>query len=128
MVRRERRETPGTALFFPTTFDGWTTGEPILLPEGASDTACLLSGGLCAIGRPGNTGGVELLGKLRLWANHEPVVVGDKDKKRPDPDDPRKCGNCMADERDCLKGGCRQGTPVRPGGALTLAACSRARL
>ncbi|NQV24929.1 MAG: hypothetical protein HQ518_11230 [Rhodopirellula sp.] len=56
---------------------------PVLLVEGATDTAALLSIGLCAIGRPSNSGGVALLCELlcRLPFDREVIVVGENDRK-----------------------------------------------
>ena len=43
-----------------TYADGWDTGDgPILLVEGGSDTAALMTIGLNVVGRPSNRGGVD---------------------------------------------------------------------
>jgi len=57
---------------------------PILLPEGASDVAALLTLGLCAVGRPSNLGGVELLAELLANTDRgrEIVVIGENDRHR----------------------------------------------
>jgi hypothetical protein len=56
-------------------------GDPILLPEGPTDTAALLSLGFFAIGRPSCSGGAGLLAPL-LGGLHV-VVVGDRDEAKP---------------------------------------------
>ncbi len=59
-------------------FDG-----PVYLVEGPSDTAALLSLGLCVVGRPSNTGGVEHLIELlaTLRSDREVIVLGENDRK-----------------------------------------------
>jgi len=67
-----------------TYADGWSIDDgPILLVEGGSDTAALMSIGLNAIGRPSNFGGVRLLiDVLRGQADdREIVVIGERDEK-----------------------------------------------
>jgi hypothetical protein len=56
---------------------------PILLVEGASDTAALMTVGLAAIGRPSNAGGVSHLIDLLLdEAPDRPIfVIGERDQK-----------------------------------------------
>jgi hypothetical protein len=54
---------------------------PVLLPEGASDTAAMLSCGAAAVGRPSCDGGGELLVELFTKDARELVVVGDNDEK-----------------------------------------------
>lgn len=64
--------------------DGWRgRAGPLLIVEGPTDTVSLIAAGLCAIGRPNNTGGVSLLTKLlRDWpAERRIVVVGENDDK-----------------------------------------------
>jgi hypothetical protein len=64
--------------------DGWSGADgPVFCPEGASDTLAMGAAGLCAVGRPSNTGGVELLvGLLKAVAPDRPiVVVGEYDPK-----------------------------------------------
>jgi hypothetical protein len=71
------------------TFDpqSWMTSatEPgfVFLVEGASDTAAMMSMGLSVVGRPSNTGGVELLAMLLRSVPKESriVVVGERDRK-----------------------------------------------
>lgn len=55
---------------------------PVLIVEGASDVAAGLTLGLCVIGRPSNTGGVEYL--KRLLSKHlerRIVIVAERDEK-----------------------------------------------
>ena len=64
--------------------DDWQTIEgPVYLVEGPSDTAAMLSFGVCVVGRPSNTGGVEHL--MELLANvpreREVIVLGENDRK-----------------------------------------------
>lgn len=56
---------------------------PVLLVEGASDTAALVAAGLCAVGRPSNTGGVGQLAVLLrdLPTDRAVIVVGENDRK-----------------------------------------------
>lgn len=67
-----------------TFADGWDAGGgPILLAEGGSDTAALMTIGLSVVGRPSNTGGVKLLIDLLsdAVADREIIVVGERDRK-----------------------------------------------
>lgn len=73
-----------TGLFIPLDL---TFKERLFLPEGASDTAALLTLGFEAIGRPSCMGGATIL--FKLLEKHrvpEVVIVADRDKpkKRPD--------------------------------------------
>ena len=64
--------------------DSWRDGTgPILLVEGASDTATLLSLGLSVVGRPSNVGCIELLADLLrgIPDERELIVVGENDRK-----------------------------------------------
>jgi hypothetical protein len=68
-------------LSFP---DDWVSRPgPVLLVEGGSDTAAGLTMGLCAIGRPSNTGGIDHLAQLlaAIPADHLIVVVGENDER-----------------------------------------------
>jgi hypothetical protein len=53
--------------------------DPVLVVEGASDVAALLSVGLTAVGRPSNTGGADIL--VKLLAGREVIVLGERDLK-----------------------------------------------
>lgn len=71
------------------TFDpvGWLQSNIecrfVLLVEGASDVGALLSLGLSVVGRPSNTGGVELLSELlrAVPPDRQIVVIGEHDRK-----------------------------------------------
>jgi len=60
-----------------------TEDQPILIPEGGSDTAALHSLGLNAVGRPSATGGVDHLAELLADCSHdqEIIVLGENDEK-----------------------------------------------
>lgn len=84
--------------------DDWQdyTG-PIYIVEGGSDVAAGLTLGLCAIGRPSNTGGVDYLVKmLGRHRDRRIVVLGERDRKPHDELKPKarsrhdpKCRYCM---------------------------------
>ncbi|MCG6158332.1 toprim domain-containing protein [Rubinisphaera margarita] len=64
--------------------DAWDSGEgPVILVEGPTDTAALLTLGLNAIGRPSNRGGVVFLAELLhdFPEDREIIVLGDDDQK-----------------------------------------------
>jgi len=85
-----------------TYAEDWSDGiGPILIVEGASDVAAGLTLGLCVVGRPSNTGGVDYL--TRLLSKHGDrriVLIAERDEKdratlvrhRPDC---RCCGQCF---------------------------------
>jgi hypothetical protein len=60
-----------------TVVDGWAGRPgPVFLPEGATCTLTLAALGLCGVGRPNNTGGVEdLADLLRPLPPDRPIVV-----------------------------------------------------
>ena len=62
---------------------GWADRPgPILICEGGSDVAAGVTMGLCMIGRPSNTGGVEYLVKmLGHYLNRKMVVLAERDRK-----------------------------------------------
>lgn len=67
-----------------TYADDWDTGRgPILLVEGASDTAALMTMGVSVIGRPSNMGGAALLSQLlaKVPAERPVIVLGENDRK-----------------------------------------------
>jgi hypothetical protein len=72
---------------------------PVYVVEGASDVAAMLTIGLCAIGRPNNTGGAADLAVLLSNEAREIVVFGERDQK-PDaktwPGDPRPFARDLA--------------------------------
>jgi hypothetical protein len=67
-----------------TLVDGWSTRDgPAFCVEGPSDTLTLAALGLAGVGRPSNTGGVELLAELlrALPAARPIIVLGEYDPK-----------------------------------------------
>lgn len=85
---------------------------PILLPEGGSDTAALLTMGLCAIGRPSCTGGVALLTELlKRHLERAVVVLGENDRK------PERLGMISQCAPDC--DGCSWCWPGKYGAQTT---------
>lgn len=73
---------------------------PIYVVEGASDVAALLTHELCALGRPSNTGGVQIIKTfLNRRANGRKVVVMGENDRKPErvgrvPQCPRGCEGC----------------------------------
>lgn len=63
-------------LILPENLD--ELSDPVLIPEGPSDTAALLAMGLTAVGRPMAKGGAALLAEL--LDGREVLVVGENDK------------------------------------------------
>lgn len=60
----------------------WDKGEgPVLIPEGGSDTAALLTLGISAIGRFAATGGADLLAAMLRRCKRPLLVVGERDYK-----------------------------------------------
>jgi len=57
--------------------------DTIYLVEGCSDVAAMLTMGFCAVGRPSNLGGVELLGELlkSVPTDRRIAVIGERDRK-----------------------------------------------
>ncbi len=83
---QKRREQGGQAglTFDPNTWlKSVIEPEFVFLVEGGSDTAALLTEGLSVVGRPNNTGGVELLAELlrAVPTDRIIVVVGEHDRK-----------------------------------------------
>jgi hypothetical protein len=69
---------------------------PVFLPEGGSDTCCLIGIGVNAVGRPSNLAGVDMLtellaGLLRKRCPQAVIVLGERDQK-PNGDWPGKLG------------------------------------
>ena len=68
-----------------TFADAWLDSEgPVFLPEGATCAGALISVGLCAIGRPSNTGGTELLTELLRCVpdDRQIIVLGENDRRK----------------------------------------------
>lgn len=64
--------------------NGWDQGKgPLFIVEGPTDTAAMIAAGLCAWGRPSNTGGVQHLADALspLPEALQCVIVGENDKK-----------------------------------------------
>lgn len=77
-----QRYMPGSSAGLYSVPDWHGTPGPILLPEGGSDAAALLSLGLCVIGRSSNTGSVGLLKQaLRPMEGRPIIVLGENDRK-----------------------------------------------
>lgn len=78
-----KRRIPNSrcGLCYPNNWD--QPPGPILLVEGPSCTAAVLSMGLCGVGRPSNTGGVDhLIGLLdSVPRDREIIVIGERDEK-----------------------------------------------
>lgn len=98
--------------------DWWKTPGPVLLPEGGSDTAAILTMGLCAIGRPSNTGGVNLLIGLLKSTNRMAIVLAERDQK------PERRGTVKQCPPDCA--GCSWCFPGLFGARQTAEALSAA--
>ena len=78
---------PGSqlGLFWPEGVEIESDG-PVFLPEGATDTAALLTLDFQAIGRPSNVGGVEYLTLAFAKKRRDIVVVADLDEPKTRPD------------------------------------------
>jgi hypothetical protein len=68
-------------LTVPTTLAAADAGAVVLVVEGASDVLATTAAGLVAVGRPSNTGGVDLLAELLADRSHRVIVVGENDRK-----------------------------------------------
>lgn len=82
-----------------TCVEDWTDAPgPIFIVEGGSDVAAGLTMGLCVVGRPSNTGGVDYLVKLLGKHDRRVVVLAERDKKDratlPESHDPN-CHCCL---------------------------------
>lgn len=84
---------------------------PVLLPEGGSDTAALLTMGLSAIGRPSCTSGVDKLATVLKATNRAVVVLGESDRK------PGRVGTVASCPTDC--DGCSWCWPGKYGARIT---------
>lgn len=74
---------PGSKRGLTYSPDWRSDNGPILVVEGCSDTAAGLALGICTIGRPSNTGGVEHLGSLfrGVAEDQRIIVLGENDAK-----------------------------------------------
>lgn len=96
----------------------WHGAGPVLICEGGSDTAAVLTIGLSAIGRPSNIGGVNMLiGALRD-CERPIVVVGERDRK------PDRVGTMKHCKANC--DGCSWCYPGRYGARVTAERLKRA--
>ena len=107
IVGVNRRHADGKKLCVVGSRRGLTYAEdwcdapgPILVVEGGSDVAAGLTLGLCVVGRPSNTGGVEYLTRLLGKHDRRIILVAERDEKDRsqlglihDPDC-RCCGMC----------------------------------
>ena len=102
---------PGSkhALYLPRE---WWRGEgPVLVVEGGSDTAALVTLGLSAIGRPSNIGGVNMLIGAISDCERPIIIVGERDRK------PERVGTVKQCRADC--DGCNWCWPGRYGARMT---------
>lgn len=60
--------------------------EPLVLPEGPSDTATLLDLGFCAIGRPACDHGFDLIASILKKYRRHVVILADRDETKTRPD------------------------------------------
>ena len=66
---------------------------PVFIVEGASDVLAMTAAGLAAVGRPSNTGGLDLLAELlRDFPADRPIVVMGENDQKPDGKWPGKDG------------------------------------
>src|SRR5262249_42335924 len=80
-ARKREADPPCDGLYYP---DDWNEmGGPVVVVEGPSDAAALLSCGIRAVGRPNNTGGGRHLRQLLagLEDGAEVIVLGENDEK-----------------------------------------------
>ncbi len=79
--------------------DGWDEGnKAILLPEGGSDTAALITLGVSAIGRFSATGGTALLAAMLAKTKRRVIVLGERDFKEGACEQPHCCPMCRPGE------------------------------
>lgn len=108
-----RRYADGTKMTYPGTSnsgvfydDKWCDNDgPLFIVEGGSDVAACVSECVCAIGRPSNIGGAEIIAKMIRAASwrREVIVVGERDSK------PEKRGVANGCPKNCI--GCPQCYP-----------------
>lgn len=91
--------------------DWWRGSGPVVVCEGGSDTAALLTLGISAIGRPTNIGGVNMLiGALRD-CERPIIILGERDRK------PERVGTIKTCPADCE--GCQWCWPGLYGARVT---------
>lgn len=67
--------------------DWFSHGGPVVIPEGGTDTACLVAMEISAIGRFSNTGGSNVIADMLDGTRRSVIVVGENDRKD-------RCENC----------------------------------
>lgn len=95
-----KKTFPGSRAGIFCAVDWYKRTGPVLILEGGSDVAAAIDAGLCAIGRPSNTGGVQFLSDALQAhaAKRAVIVIGENDAK------PEKRGQldfCPADCSGC---------------------------
>lgn len=92
--------------------DNWQShNTPLFIVEGGSDTAALISMGICGVGRPSNLGGVSLLVPMLRKEKRRVIVIGEHDEK------PEKRGTVDACKANCA--GCNFCYPGKYGARKT---------
>ena len=109
-----RRYSTGKKLTYPGTSNGgvfaamswWETPGDIWIVEGGSDVAACITHGICAIGRPSNVGGGEIIKRMlqRRAKGRTVIVIGENDRKEKCPANERKPGTCRDHCRECWPG------------------------
>lgn len=116
-----QKHMPGATPGLYAAREWWTYPGPILLPEGGSDVAALLTMGLCAVGRSSNTGSVsQLIGLLR--GQERPVIVlGENDRKPERVGTAKESSKTAEGERLCARDceGCSWCWPGKFGSIVT---------
>ena len=94
--------------------DWYEADGPVFVVEGGSDVAAGLSLGLCVVGRPSNTGGIDYLEKLfRSVPERLVIIVGERDEKDratlPEMHDPKCmcCGQCYPGKHGAIQSSIR---------------------
>lgn len=103
-----RRYLDGSKLTFPGSKNGvfyipdwWEMSGVVLIVEGASDVAAAAMHGVCAIGRPSNVQGADIISQLldRHAPGRPVLVVGENDEN---PNRRGKLSSCPSDCDGCL--------------------------
>jgi hypothetical protein len=98
-----KKSYPGTTNGVFCAKDWWQTPGVVLVVEGGSDVAACITHGLCAIGRPSNIGGADIIrDMLNAHARNRPVIVVGENDFKPDkrglvdwcPEDCKGCAHC----------------------------------
>lgn len=108
---------PGSHRGLTYTGDWHRTEGPVFVVEGASDVAAGRTLGLCVVGRPSNTGGVNYLSQLlRAHPGRKVLVIGERDEKD------RATLNARHDPECCC---CNHCFPGKHGASQTAATLTR---